>query len=175
MDALEAIRTRRSIREYENRPVPDSLIKQVIAAAMMAPSARNGQPWQFVVIDDRELLDRVPEFHPNAEMARRAPVAILVCGDLTLEGSPGYWPIDCAAATQNLLLAAHALGLGAVWTGVYPREERMNGFRRLLNLPEHVVPHTFVPIGYPAERPVSADRYQPARVHRNGWGKPFEQ
>jgi nitroreductase len=175
MDVLEAIKTRRSIRTYQARPVPDELIEQVIAAAMMAPSARNGQPWQFVVIDDRTLLDRVPEFHPHAEMARHAPVGILVCGDLKREASPGYWPIDCAAATQNLLLAAHALGLGAVWTGVYPRQPRMDGFRTLLNLPEHIVPHTFVPLGYPAERPTSTDRYEPARVHRNGWGKPFRR
>ena len=169
MDALEAIQTRRSIREYEDRDVPKELIRQMLAAAMMAPSARNGQPWQFIVIDDRNLLSQIPQFHPNGAMVAKAPVAILVCGDLALEQSPGYWPIDCAAATENLLLAAHALGLGAVWTGVYPREERMQGFRRLFELPENVIPHTLIPLGYPAEQPVSRERYQPQRVHHNGW------
>ena len=140
-----------------------------MAAAMSAPSAHNGQPWEFVVIGDRELLAAVPAFHPNGAMAAQAPVAILVCGDLLREGSPGYWPIDCAAATQNLLLAAHALGLGAVWTGVYPRPDRMEGFRRLLDLPDHVVPHTLVPLGYPAEHPTSEDRYREDRIHRDRW------
>jgi nitroreductase len=173
MDTLEAIRTRRSIREYQNREVPSDLIRQVLAAAMMAPSARNAQPWHLVVIDAPKLLAAVPQFHPNAAMAPRAAVAILVCGDLNLELSPGYWPIDCAAATENLLLAAHALGLGAVWTGVYPRTDRMQGFRTLLDLPENIIPHTFIPIGYPAEQRESDDRYQADRVHHNGWGRPW--
>ena len=169
MDTLEAIHTRRSIRKYRDEPVPDELVERILAAAMMAPSARNGQPWQFVVIRDRELLVEIPRFQPFAQMAAQAPLAILICGDLQLEGSPGYWPIDCAAATQNLLLAAHDLGLGAVWTGVYPREERMNGFRRLLNLPDHVIPHSLVPLGYPGESRASESRYRADRVHHNAW------
>ncbi|NOX53949.1 MAG: nitroreductase family protein [Planctomycetes bacterium] len=169
MDALECIRTRRSIREYTEQPVSEELVEQLLRAAMMAPSARNQQPWHFVVIDDRQLLQQIPDFHPNGAMAAQAPLAILVCGDVSLELSPGYWPIDCAAAVQNLLLAAHALGLGAVWTGVYPREERMNGFRKMLGLPDNVIPHTLIPVGYPAERPATEDRYRPDRVHRNGW------
>ena len=169
MDALEAIRTRRSIRKYQNKPVPEKLVQEILAAAMMAPSARNGQPWQFVVLDQRGLLDEIPKFHPYAEMVAEAPLAILVCGDVRLEGSPGYWPIDCAAATQNLLLAAHALGLGAVWAGVYPREERIEGFRRLLGLPDHVIPHSLVPLGYPAESRPSAPRYRADRIRHNRW------
>ncbi len=169
MDALEAIFTRRSIRRYESRPVPEDLIERLLAAAMSAPSARNGQPWQMVVIDDRATLEEIARICPNAEMAARAPAGILVCGDLSLEGSPGYWPVDCAAATQNLLLAAHALGLGAVWTGVYPREPRMEGLKRLVGLPETVVAHSFVVLGWPAEQPGAEDRYRPDRVHRNRW------
>jgi len=102
-------------------------------------------------------------------MTEKAPLGILVCGDLTLEKSPGYWIVDCAAATENLVLAAHALGLGAVWTGVFPRQERMDGFRRLLKLPDHIMAHSFVPVGFPAEHPPSEDRFQLGRVHRNGW------
>jgi nitroreductase len=169
MDVLEAIRTRRSIREYSDQPVPDDIIQQLLAAAMMAPSARNAQPWQFIRINNPTLLEKIPTFHPNGAMAANAPVAILVCGDLRLELSPGYWPQDCSAAVQNLLLAAHGLGLGAVWTGVYPREERMAGLRKLLGLPEDVIPHSLIPLGYPVEQPTSEDRYKEDRVHKNGW------
>jgi len=170
MDALEAIHTRRSIRRYEDRPVPEELVEEVLRAAMMAPSAVNKQPWHFVVIDDRKLLGEIPKINPNAAMAAGAPLAILVCGDLKLEHPSGYWVVDCAAAVENLLLAAHALGLGAVWTGVYPRQQRIDGLKKLFGLPEHVMPHTLVVLGYPAERPPSQDRYRPERVHRNGFG-----
>ena len=103
-----------------------------------------------MVIEDRKLLGEVPKINSYAAMAAEAPVAILVCGDSSLETVPGYWVIDCSAAVQNLLLAAHALGLGAVWTGVYPQQERVEGFRRLLGLPKTVTPHSLVPLGYPS-------------------------
>lgn len=169
MDALEAIRTRRSIRQFLDRPVPAEWIEQVVAAAMCAPSACNQQPWQFVVIDDRKLLREVPGINPHASMAAQAPAAILVCGDSTLETIPGYWTIDCSAAVENLLLAAHSLGLGAVWTGIYPQQDRIEGFRRLLGLPKHVTPHSLIPLGYPAQPPRQEERFRPDRVHRNGW------
>ncbi|MHC4400054.1 MAG: nitroreductase family protein [Planctomycetota bacterium] len=170
MDALEAIRHRRSIRKYQDKPVPEDVVGQLLAAAMMAPSARNAQPWQFVVIDDRALLAEYAAKHPNAAMAKDAPLAILVCGDLRLELSEGYWPVDCAAAVENLLLAAHALGLGAVWTGVYPRQPRMATLRELCSVPDPVVPHSLIVLGYPAEEVASEDRFRPDRVHRNRWG-----
>jgi nitroreductase len=169
MDTLEAIRTRRSVRKYQDRPVSEELVRTLLEAAMSAPSARNGRPWQFVLIDDRKMLSEVARINPNAQMASRAPLAILVCGDLREEKSPGYWVVDCAAATENILLAAHALGLGAVWTGVYPREERIEGLRRLVELPNEITPHSLVVLGYPAERPAPQERYQPERVHRNRW------
>ena len=122
-----------------------------------------------MVIDDREILAEIPAFMPNAAMAGKAPLAILVCGDLSLEKSAGYWIVDCAAATQNLLLAAHALGLGAVWCGVYPRELRMEGLRRLVGLPENVVAHSLVVLGHPADQVSREDRYRPDRVRRNRW------
>jgi nitroreductase len=169
MDTLEAIRTRRSVRKYQDQPVPEELVQKLLAAAMNAPSARNGQPWQFVVIDDGRMLADVAEINPNAQMARQAPLGIVICGDLSLEKSPGYWMVDCSAAAENMLLAAHALGLGAVWTGVFPREERMKGLRRLVKLPENVIAHSLVIVGYPAEQPPPHDNYRPDRVHRNGW------
>lgn len=170
MDALEAIHGRRSIRKYQDQPVPEDLLWRLLAAAMSAPSACNAQPWQFVVISDPAILAEIPRINPHARMAQGAPVAILVCGDLDLEVSAGYWVVDCAAAVQNLLLAAHALGLGAVWTGVYPREDRIKGLSRLLALPQNVVPHSLIVLGYPAEQPASEDRYRAERVHRERWG-----
>ena len=169
MDTLEAIHTRRSIRKYEECPIPKELIEKILSAAMMTPSARNKQPWHFLVIDDREILQKASEINPHARMASHAPISILVCGDLELEHPSGYWTVDCAAAVENLLLAAHALELGAVWTGVYPREERIEGFRQLFNLPAHIMPHSLIVLGYPAEQRASEERYVPERVHWNGW------
>jgi nitroreductase len=169
MDTIEAINTRRSVRKYLDKPVPEELVQKLLAAAMQSPSARNQQPWQFVVIDDRATLAKIPEFMPNAAMATNAPMAILVCGDLDLETSPGYWVVDCSAATQNMLLAAHSLGLGAVWCGVYPRQPRMKGLKDLLGLPEMVVAHSLVVVGFPAEEAKAIDRFQPERIRRNRW------
>ena len=169
MDAIEAILSRRSIRRYTRQPVPEATVRQLLEAAMSAPSAGNGQPWQFVVITDRRLLDEIPTFHPYADMLKEASVAILVCGDLRLEKYKGYWVQDCSAATENMLLAAHALGLGAVWVGIYPTEDRVMRMQTLLSLPRHVIPLCLVPVGYPAEQIGRAERYEASRVHRNGW------
>jgi nitroreductase len=169
MDTLEAIRTRRSVRRYKDQPVAEELVRKLLAAAMSAPSARNAQPWQFVVIDDGRILADIAEINPNAQMARQAPLGILVCGDLALEKSPGYWVVDCSAAVENILLAAHALGLGAVWTGVFPREERIEGLRKLLSLPDGIIAHSLVLVGYPAEQLTPQDRFRPDRIHRNRW------
>jgi len=169
MDTIEAIHTRRSIRDYQDKTVPEEMITKLLAAAMAAPSARNQQPWEFVVITDRNILGNIPGVNPYAKMAAGAPLAILVCGNLELETSPGYWVIDCSAAIQNLLLSAHALGLGAVWTGTYPREERMKGYSELFNLPDHILPHSLIVIGYPKHQPASPDRFKMDRIHFNGW------
>ena len=169
MDTLDAIHTRRSIRRYLDTPVGEELVQKLLAAAMQAPSARNQQPWQFVVIDQRAVLAEIPEFMPNAAMVAGAPLAILVCGDLDLEKSQGYWVVDCAAAAENMLLAAHALGLGACWCGVYPREKRMEGLRKLIGLPQNVIAHSLIVIGQPAEQVRGENRYRAERVHRDRW------
>jgi nitroreductase len=169
MDALEAIHTRRSIRQFQNKPVPDELVTKVLDAAMYAPSACNAQPWQFVLLTDRQILKQVPAINSHAAMAEHSPLSILVCGDTSLEISPGFWVVDCAAAVQNLLLAAHAVGLGAVWTGVWPRQQRIDDLQRLLGLPSHVVPHSLIVLGYPAEQPKHEDRFRQDRVHRERW------
>ncbi len=169
MDALTAIRTRRSIRRYTAAPVTEAVVTECLKAAMSAPSAGNQQPWQFIVIRDRALRDAIPTFHPYADMVPHAALAILVCGDLDRERYAGYWVQDCAAATQNLLLAAHAQGLGAVWVGVYPKQERVTRFQALLSLPGRVIPFALVPLGMPGERLGPADRFDPARVHWDRW------
>ena len=166
---LDTIHARRSIRKFTGEEVGEAEVDEILDAAMAAPSAGNQQPWHFVVIRDRSLLNAVPGFHPHARMAEQAPVAVLVCGDPTLEKHQGYWVQDCAAATENLLLAVTAKGLGAVWCGVHPRPEREEGFRKLLGVPPHVVPFAFVPIGRPGEEKPPASRYNPERVHRERW------
>ncbi|HEY6838453.1 MAG TPA: nitroreductase family protein [Geobacteraceae bacterium] len=169
MDALEAILTRRSVRRYTDEPIAAELLDELLNAAMHAPSAGNEEPWHFVVVTDRETLDAIPRFHPYAVMLRQAPAAVVVCGDPTLEKYNGYWVLDCAAATENLLLAAHARGLGGVWVGVHPQPEREAGVRELLGIPAHVIPFAIVALGHPAERPPKAERFDSRRVHRNRW------
>ena len=169
MNTIEAIMTRRSIRKYTAQPVSSETIRKLLEAAMSAPSAANEQPWQFIVINERHLLDQIPGFHLYAAMVKDVSAAVLVCGDATLDKHQGFWVQDCSAATQNLLLAAHDLGLGAVWLGIYPREERIHGMRKLLELPDHVIPLALIPIGYPAQKPPREDRFREERVHYNRW------
>ena len=135
---------------------------------MCAPSADNRQPWCFVIIKDRKILNEIPKYHPYAQMLKEAPVAILVCCDSDLQlGELGVE--DCSAATQNILLAAHAKGLGAVWLGISPAEPRVTLTKKLLNLPEHIIPISLISIGYPAEQKPRQDRYRADRVHYNQW------
>ena len=168
MDAMEAILTRRSIRRYTSQRVSDQLITELLQAATSAPSAANEQPWHFIVIDDHKVLDEIPKFHPYSSMLPEAPVAIFVCVE-RIPGREGSVVQDGSAATQNLLLAAHAKGLGAVWLGIYPFEERIQGMRRLTNLPDQMLPLALIALGHPAEKLPRADRYSPQRVHRNHW------
>lgn len=165
MKTQDAIFTRRSIRKYTDQPVTDQQVATLLQAAMAAPSAGNQQPWQFVVVRDKALLEEISRIHPHASMAPKAPVGILVCGDTRVEKYAGYWVIDCAAAVQNLLLAAHDLGLGAVWTGIHPMQDRVQGFAKLFGAPIGVIPHSFIPVGYPAEEKKHEDRFRADRVH----------
>ena len=169
MDAMETILTRRSVRKYNKKPLSDQIVKELLEAAMSAPSAGNQQPWHFIVINDPEILGKIPTFHNHAKMLKDASVAILVCGDLDLEKHKGMWMQDCSAATQNILLAARAKGLGAVWLGIYPREERVKGMKELTNLPENVLPFSLISIGHSAEKQEKVDRYNTSRIHHNKW------
>jgi nitroreductase len=169
MDAMEAIVTRRSVRKYTSQAVPDELVKELLEAAMYAPSAGNQQPWHFVVIRDREVMSRIPRIHPYAAMVNEAAAAVVVCGDTSMEKHKGFWVQDCSAATENLLIAAHAKGLGAVWVGIYPNGDRVKGFKELLGLPENVFPLALIPMGFPAEKKPQPERYEESRVHKDRW------
>jgi nitroreductase len=136
---------------------------------MSAPSAGNEQPWQFIIINDRKILDAIPKFHPYSQPLATASVAVVVCGDLTLEIHKDFWVQDCSAAAENILIAVQAKGLGAVWLGLYPREERVLGMQKLLGIPEHVIPLAVIPIGYPAEDKPPALRFNTSRIHYNKW------
>lgn len=169
MNILDVIIHRRSIRRYTGEPIEWDLLMQLVKAGMYAPSAVNKQPWHFIIITERDWMHKIADVHPHAAMLRHAAAAIVVLGDEHLAHTPDYWPVDCAAATQNILLAAHGLGLGAVWLGLHPREERKAAISRLFQLPDHVKPFSVVSLGYPAEKFPVPDRFKPERVHKNGW------
>jgi nitroreductase len=168
-DVLRFLQKRRSIRRYKDAPVSNAQVETLLRAAMAAPSAGNEQAWAFVVIRDRTHLEQVTEIHPYAQMCRDAPLAILVCGDLAREKHKGMWVQDCSAATQNLLLAAAHIGLGACWCAAHPRPDREAGFRKLCKLPDSIVPFAVVAVGVPDEAKGPADYYDPERVHRETW------
>ncbi len=169
MDAMEAIFARRSIRKYTSEPVTDDELKQLLKAAMYAPSAGNQRPWEFIVIRDRETLNSIPGIHRYAQMLKQAQAAIVVCGDITKQKYDGFWVQDCSAATQNILLAATALGLGAVWLGVHPVVERVEDLRKMLDIPTNVVPLSIVSLGRPGEERERSDRYDESRIHMERW------
>jgi nitroreductase len=169
MEALEAIYTRRSVRNFKHEPVSEEDLHDLLRAGMQAPSARNEQPWHFIVIDDRVILNAIPKFHPYSKMLLDAPLAILVCSDRKLESKRASWLQDCSAATQNILLAAHAKGLGAVWLGIFPDSVRVSGMQSLLEIPKDVRPVALVAIGHPESVPEPVDRFNAQRVHRNKW------
>ena len=169
---VQAIMTRSSVRAFLDKPVSDETIELLLKAAMAAPSAKNSQPWAFIVIKKRELLEKLGASLPNAKMTATAPAAVVICGDLG-KALPGeareYWIQDAAAATENFLLAIHALGLGAVWTGVHPISERIRIIREALHLPEGVEPFCLIPFGYPAVPASVKDKWDPSIVHQDVW------
>lgn len=168
--ALEIILTRRSIREYTDRPVPEEVMKKILLAAMRAPFAGVEPLWHFIVIDDPGILSHIPAISPYRERSAPIPAAILICIDRpSLPEDLSLGVQSCAAATENMLLAAHALGLGAVWTTIYPYTDRMLGFANLFSIPDNVSPFALITIGYPAVQPKTEHHYNKGRVHRNRW------
>ncbi len=169
METLQAITTRRSIRKYTGEPIAEETIHTLLAAAMSGPSTGNQQPWQFVVVTEQAMLKRLAAVPAYKMMLETAPLAVVVCADKTLSRWGEHWIVDCAIATQNLLLAAHDQGLGAVWLGCYWLDDRLPGVVEALQLPEHIIPFSVVTLGVPAQTLKAGERYQAERVHRDRW------
>jgi nitroreductase len=169
MEVLDAIFNRRSIRKYTARQVSDETLEILLKAGMYAPSAVNKQPWEFIIFRREETKQRIMDVHPNASMLLQASAGILVCWDDHRQHDAGYGPVDCSAATQNILLAAHAMGLGAVWVGIYPRQQRMEAVQKIFNLPSHVHGFSIVSLGFPAEHKAIPHRFDKNRIHLEQW------
>lgn len=169
---LDNILARTSIRSYQERPVEQDKIEKLLRAGMAAPSAVDKRPWHFIVVTDKQVLNGLAQANPNAGMAARAPLAIVVCGDKTkaLTRVPDYWVQDASAATQNILLAAQGMGLGAVWTGTYPVTDRVEKVAAALNLPEHIVPFCTIVIGYPEKYQAPKDKWDEGNISYNTYG-----
>ncbi len=167
MDALKAIHSRRSIRKYTDQAISEAELTELIKAAMDAPSALDEQPWQFVVITEPSLLKEIPQYHNHSDLVAGAPAAILVCGDRDKEKLPGFWVQDCAACAQNILLAAHAKDLGAVWIGVYPTEANVIGLQKMFSLPETIVPFALIALGHPDEPYPEKKNFDPKNIYWN--------
>ncbi len=163
---MDAIINRRSIRKFTAGPLPEGWVNELLTAAMSAPSAHNQQPWHFVVITERRLLDKVPEFHHYSAMLKEASAAILVCG-LKECSKDGFWIQDCAAATENILIAIQDKGLGGVWLGIYPKPDLVKKIGRLLKLPKFIIPFSLIALGHPAEEKPPAQRFDERRIHYN--------
>ena len=165
-DALENIMGRKSVRKYLPKPVEKEKIEVLLKAGMAAPSGKDVRPWELIVIDDREVLDSMAAVLPYAKMLKEAPMAIVVCGDTT---KSSYWYLDCSAVTQNILLAAEAIGLGAVWTATYPYADRMEVVKKYTGIPEQINSLCVIPVGYPAMPHSPKDKWDASKVHMNKW------
>jgi nitroreductase len=158
-----------NIRSFTDHALCPEAVRKLLQAAMAAPSAGDQRPWHFVVVEDAATRERMANSHPLAHLVPQAPVAIVVCGDLTLQKHPGFWMQDCAAATANLLIEARALGLGAMWLRISPNEGRVQNFRKLLDLPAHLVPFALIPVGHSGECNELKCVYDESRVHFERW------
>lgn len=180
--ALDVIMSRTSIRSYTGDPVSRDQLETILKAGMAAPSAMNGQPWRFVVVTDKDKIASVFGAGPRSEMFTKAGAVIVVCGQTTSMGRPFgqpdapeqempnmFWYEDCSAAAENILLAAKALGLGAVWTAGYPAEERIAPVAAALGMPDNVKPLCIIPVGVPAEDPAPKDKWKPEFIHWEQW------
>ncbi|HMA83196.1 MAG TPA: nitroreductase family protein [Candidatus Thermoplasmatota archaeon] len=170
MNDLDVFLSRRSIRRYKQESIEPDVMIQLVKAGMAAPSAFNQQPWEFVIVHETKLLEKIAKLHPFASMARYAAGFIIVCGlpkkdTLLLD----MWPQDCAAVTENVLLAAHKIGLGAVWIGIYPNEKHMSIFKKVCHIPKEVIPFSGVCFGIPDTEKPPADRFDESRIHWNSW------
>ena len=171
---ISNILTRTSIRIFDpERPLPEGTAELLVRTAMAAPTACDKRPWQFIIVDAREILDRLAAVLPFCKMAAKAQAAIIGCADssrfINKPEDDTLWIQDLSAASENILLAAHSLGIGAVWTALYPHSEREKAVTEILSLPEGIVPFNVIPLGYPTRDYKPRDKFDPARIHHNGW------
>ena len=164
---VKNILNRKSIRQYTTQEVEKEKIDTIIKSGMSAPSAVNLQPWEIVLITDKKVLNEIAKKHPYASFAKNASIAIVVCGNSDI--SPDYWIQDCSAVTENILLATESLGLGAVWCGVYPNQNRVSAIQKILKLPKNIIPLNVIPIGYPKGENLPKQKYNPSKIHINSW------
>jgi len=170
-NALEVILRRTSIRDFTGASVDKNILDTILRAGMAAPSAKNIQPWNFICIIDRKILNQLAGGLPYARMLYKSAAAVIVCGTPDKEDKElnDYWVQDCSAATENILLAVEALGLGAVWTGVHPRSIRIQTVKEILGIPDEVIPLNVIAIGVPAQRTLPKDKYNPQKIHWEKW------
>jgi nitroreductase len=196
MDALNNILTRRSVRNYTEQPISDDDLTMILKAGMSGPSCANSRDWIFIVVRDRKTLEKMAENNgrPGTPL-KKASLGILICGDMerAFKPAPDYWIIDGAVAAQNMILAAHALGIGSVWLGTYPQKERVKGHAEFFNLPKSVIPHSIIAFGYPdlkdpgnqptppapsemakwepkpSDFPKEKGAFEPGRIHYEKW------
>ncbi|MBO7624031.1 MAG: nitroreductase family protein [Bacteroidales bacterium] len=166
---LNTIATRVSVRSYQDKAIDSATIEKLLRAGMAAPSARNLQPWHFIAVTDKTLLQALADGNSHASMLAGAPLAIVVCGNMDKAGGLDMWIQDCAAAAENILLAAHAMGLGAVWTANHPYADRMEVTSEVLHLPQNIVPFCVIPIGYPDGNEAPKDKWNPENVTYNAF------
>lgn len=167
---LENILNRKSVRNYvKGKEVTDEQIEKILKAGMAAPSARNLQPWELIVIKDRKTLDTLAQKSPYGKMLSDASLAIVVAGNLNTEGVSDFWIQDTSAVTENILLEVESLGLGAVWIGGYPREDRANMIKETLKLPQNIEPLNIISIGYPTGKDKPKDKWNPKKIHYDKW------
>ncbi len=171
-ETLKTIFNRKSVRAYKEGAVPKEQLELIVRAGMAAPTAVDKRPWEFIVITDKALLKKLADVLPYAKMAEKAGAAILVAGDLERQHGGRdsvYWIMDCSAAIENILLAVESLGLGAVWTAIYPNQDRIEPVRQIIKMPSHIMPLALIPIGIPTGVEKPKDKWNPKQVHWNGW------
>ncbi|HNW16567.1 MAG TPA: nitroreductase family protein [bacterium] len=171
-ETMKTIFARKSVRNYNESTIPKETFELLVKAGMAAPTARDKRPWEFIIITDKAVLKKLSDALPYAKMAEKAGHGIVVAGDMEKQNggvnSP-YWIMDCSAAVQNILLAAESLGLGAVWTAVYPNADRIEPVSKILGLPKNIVPLAFIPVGTPTGTDKPKDKFNKDQIHWNKW------
>lgn len=164
---MRSIYTRRSIRKYKDKKVSEEDLKKLLKAAMYAPSAGNQQPWEFIVLNDEQIINDISKVHPYSSPLVNAKLGIVVCGNTSQLKYDEFWEQDCSAAIQNILLEADSINLGTCWMGVYPVEKLVESIEKILELPEHIKPFGIISIGYPDEHKHQPDRFNEQIIHYN--------